>query len=949
MADITIADIRQKYPQYADLSDQQLADSLHQKYYNDMPIADFYKKINFKQSSSKSDEAPKSSIAHAFSKAFGQTEDFGKYLPSHPVSDLKDVVQGVIEGLVAAPQNLFRAESSVFPDKLLNNSYVQAIRNKDWAKATAPIGSGREGFGPDYLRGIGQFLPVSGLEGDVQEALAKLLPNAAEEIPKVAVRLGIGAAGGLATPEKNPDDVTKDMLWSSLLNALIPGAGDATSSFLEKRRPSVKLRGTLSPAELQQNLETARGTQTALGDVIQSTKLKKKYENVISKLPFSDAVDRMKKILVKLNNQGNNILEKILGSLKPDVINKNVDKAGENAIKSVFNIDNIKDTEGQLNEQGKDILRKVLDTDNLIDTNGQLSDEGHQILEKLYGANLNPETAINDFIKHLNKNYNEQDIAKGPLYRQRNKIAQEDKKFKMQSPLFAQTAKKYADSIKATKFLKLDPDRASIYNKAEQYKTSNTKQPGKESYIDDAGIIHFEQKPEKPKEPLSLHEAQILKGYLNELAAVASKSSDASQRGAEKIFKSLAANLGKDIDNSIKKSGNKELLAAHEKANSNYIKNYLPFLNKNIFKLINGKIDPDTVLSHLIKTGPKSDRATLLQSATALPGNMRPPLGKAYFSRAFKNGKVDPDILSKLITDLGPNQLRELVPNEAERQSLLDYVNKTKLNKKLGKSLHQNGKMDNKGLAEIADEFDKNPVEAIELIPSRETRNELSNYGENYRSLKVFDSALNQDGSVNVDKLEKTIDSLTENPQKFDEIVPNKAAQNKLKNFSTYKKRIDHFKPALKDGQVNLAKLASLGKELRESPDEYNKYLPKEVQDDLNKFINIQTMNKSVPDVLANQPTGKTNLDWAGIITAAIPVLMGAGSGHIIEGLAGSAAATGAMGAIGHVLTNKMTSEKAREALIKLMLENKTKFKAGGPLTKAAQISAMSAATSGGR
>jgi len=42
----TIADIRQKYPQYADVPDVQLADALHAKFYSDMPKGDFYKSIN---------------------------------------------------------------------------------------------------------------------------------------------------------------------------------------------------------------------------------------------------------------------------------------------------------------------------------------------------------------------------------------------------------------------------------------------------------------------------------------------------------------------------------------------------------------------------------------------------------------------------------------------------------------------------------------------------------------------------------------------------------------------------------------------------------------------------------------------------------------------------------------------------------------------------------------
>lgn len=45
MADINIDQVREKYPQYNDLSDDQLVQGLHQKFYSDMPLADFSAKI----------------------------------------------------------------------------------------------------------------------------------------------------------------------------------------------------------------------------------------------------------------------------------------------------------------------------------------------------------------------------------------------------------------------------------------------------------------------------------------------------------------------------------------------------------------------------------------------------------------------------------------------------------------------------------------------------------------------------------------------------------------------------------------------------------------------------------------------------------------------------------------------------------------------------------------
>lgn len=46
-----IDDIRNKYPQYNDLSDEELANSFHKKFYSDMPQEQFYKKIGYEKTS----------------------------------------------------------------------------------------------------------------------------------------------------------------------------------------------------------------------------------------------------------------------------------------------------------------------------------------------------------------------------------------------------------------------------------------------------------------------------------------------------------------------------------------------------------------------------------------------------------------------------------------------------------------------------------------------------------------------------------------------------------------------------------------------------------------------------------------------------------------------------------------------------------------------------------
>lgn len=59
---ITIQEVRQKYPQYTDLSDKQLVDALHSKYYSDIPIDDFYNQVGLTAKEDISLEQPETAL-----------------------------------------------------------------------------------------------------------------------------------------------------------------------------------------------------------------------------------------------------------------------------------------------------------------------------------------------------------------------------------------------------------------------------------------------------------------------------------------------------------------------------------------------------------------------------------------------------------------------------------------------------------------------------------------------------------------------------------------------------------------------------------------------------------------------------------------------------------------------------------------------------------------------
>jgi len=104
----TLAEIRQKYPQYSDLPDADLADRLYRKFYADMPREEFDAKVGL-QTQPAAEPEPKSPLADSFAALAAA----GRPLPTRDAGDvgrdLKIAVQGAGRGmadLVGMPADL---------------------------------------------------------------------------------------------------------------------------------------------------------------------------------------------------------------------------------------------------------------------------------------------------------------------------------------------------------------------------------------------------------------------------------------------------------------------------------------------------------------------------------------------------------------------------------------------------------------------------------------------------------------------------------------------------------------------------------------------------------------------------------------------------------------------------------------------------------------------------
>lgn len=290
---ITIKDVRQKYPDYEDLSDQELADKLHSKYYSDLPKEDFYRNIGLNKGSENPEEDQKKSLMSDFKSILkNEISDYPE--PVNPLSFVNDI--GI--GLGKAGQGIAST---------LTGGYAPTVNFDEMSLNKNPKIQNK------LIQGLAQYAPFA-------------LAGGSGLIGQLAAGAGFGATQ-TAPNEENaggflPSGKTGGAIESALINLLTHGAGKG----LEALRPSKLFRGNLSPEELQRNLDITKGTETGLGDVIGSPLLKKKLENTLTMTPFSGANESLQRTGKEVVSRGENILSEMLGNNDPENVPEQVTK-----------------------------------------------------------------------------------------------------------------------------------------------------------------------------------------------------------------------------------------------------------------------------------------------------------------------------------------------------------------------------------------------------------------------------------------------------------------------------------------------------------------------------------------------------------------------------------------------------------------------------------------------
>lgn len=214
----SLAEVRNKYPQYNDMSDQEFADKFHAKFYSDLPKEEFYQKLSFFPSSSKKE--PESFVQ----KASKYAKTFNESVEGIPQT-LLEIGAGAGQGLAntgAGINRLLTKGANLIPGVNLPEGPTVDIAPNKLSSKIGEFGGSIAGGGSllkylNAIRGIptniGTEIAKNAFAGSAmspeEQGLGALLGGGGSALgaalgkilPKVANKLGLGAKPGRETIE----------------------------------------------------------------------------------------------------------------------------------------------------------------------------------------------------------------------------------------------------------------------------------------------------------------------------------------------------------------------------------------------------------------------------------------------------------------------------------------------------------------------------------------------------------------------------------------------------------------------------------------------------------------------------------------------------------------------------------------------------------------------------
>lgn len=219
---MNIAEIRQKYPQYENVSDEQLARGLHKKYYSNLDFNDFAKRIGYQPDM----QTPQEDFAQKYGadalaqiQANNDAYNSGGKAVANGLRGAVDFLTGTAEGVNSGIDSVLSGATFGFYDKL--NPEAKARREKLQQRAESAGLGGANKIAQGTADVSGMFLSPANYAG------LRFIGKGANLASKATRSAGVsGAIGGLtgAANTENIDDLASNVAGGAGIGATIGGA-----------------------------------------------------------------------------------------------------------------------------------------------------------------------------------------------------------------------------------------------------------------------------------------------------------------------------------------------------------------------------------------------------------------------------------------------------------------------------------------------------------------------------------------------------------------------------------------------------------------------------------------------------------------------------------------------------------------------------------------------------
>lgn len=288
---ITIDEVRQKYPDYNDLSNEQLADKLHNKFYSDMPKEDFYGRIGLREQSPKKIE-PQISSRDRFKNHLEGFLGMGTQEPSNENNPLRHLGAGIGQAALNIGRNIPDVFSMIKGGQQLRNTFPKIDPYQLMGVQKSENGLSPEGF----IQGLGQFVPAMALPELRLGSLGNLLSSSGKlgNFASNILSKGTPFAAYGATQNENPLVGALEGYGlqgaSEIAPSVLKGIGNTFSNAFKKVTPESIAKSLQSSHDLLE--KEASDIFDKVSEQVKSRK--------ISKVPIDEKlIDEMSEVLPK--------------------------------------------------------------------------------------------------------------------------------------------------------------------------------------------------------------------------------------------------------------------------------------------------------------------------------------------------------------------------------------------------------------------------------------------------------------------------------------------------------------------------------------------------------------------------------------------------------------------------------------------------------------------------